>query len=952
MPTPKRKPPPQPTGKRRPASRAPAQSVRAGRDVTCADLVGRDKITHTTYNIVVFNFSPAQNEKLIAKALEFFKAGLVFTPLEDQPEAYRAEHDGEILTFHPRAVRQLLSGKGRTERSYLLGLMLEQQYSRWARWFVPLKASVLRREDLNLPVAYLAHEPPPSGAGPEAQVRSVPLNDILEALDRYPAFVILGAPGAGKTTTLEKIAFERARSVLEKRDGRVPLMVRLSQQHARTPFEFLRGYWERRMGTDFADALADGRVLVLADGINELPRDPDTRAAILRDWRALLDEYGGLNQFVFTSRETGEYAGQLDVPNVRVEPLDDERIADYLRRRQAEDLWPHLRDPRLRTLAGNPFFLMLMISAFRDEADLLGNRGRLLGHFVSRLLLREADKAHPGWSAAEPVLEPALAQLAFAMRAAGLPQTIAERQARELLPAEVDVNGEALPVIPRDIFRFARGATLLDPGLPNQTRFLHELLQEYFAARELLRRLELGEDLSRLWIAPRRAEEMPPATVGQWDPLPSPPGAGWEETTLLACGLARNPAALIEAVRPHNPNLAGRCFIESGIPTAPLSNLQSQVQQDLLRDLYAPALHLRARLQAGYTLGRLGDPRFEGRARTVQFEGRPVRVIAPDLTPVPAGRYVIGSGPDDPEAFDDEMPQHTVELPAFAIGRWPVTNAKYACFMEAGGYRDERWWKTELARRWLRGEEVAGGQLPTFLAMWKFMQENADWKEQLVVLDFSPKQLEVLEVIATMTEEELRQAFSQSMAQKSRERPAFWDDPDYNNLSQPVVGLTWFEANAYCAWLSALLGREVRLPTEAEWEAASRGLPPLPVGARQGLRIYPWGNDWDPARANTIEGRVLRPSPVGAYTAAGNLSLGGMEDAVGNVWNWTSTLYLDYPYTNDAVHESPEAEGERVVRGGAWNNLHRDARCAYRYRYAPDGFNITVGFRVVSPVLS
>jgi formylglycine-generating enzyme required for sulfatase activity len=930
--------------------------VRAGRDLTCADLIGRDKITHTTYNIA-FNFSPAQNEKLIAKALEFFNAGLVFTPLEDQPEAYRAERDGETLTFRPRAVKQLLSGKGRTERSYLLGLMLEQQYSRWARWFVPLKARVIRREDLNLPVTYLAQEPPPPDAGPEAQVTSVPLNDILEALDRYAAFVILGAPGAGKTTTLEKIAFERAKSVLEKSDGRVPLLVRLSQQHARTPFEFLRGYWERRMGTDFADALADGRVLVLADGINELPRDPDTRAAILRDWRALLDEYGGLNQFVFTSRETGEYAGQLDVPNVRVEPLDDERIADYLRRREAEDLWPHLRDPRLRTLAGNPFFLMLMISAFRDEADLLGNRGRLLGHFVSRLLLREADKAHPGWSAAEPVLGPALAQLAFAMRAAGLPQTIAERQARGLLPAEVDVDGEALPVIPRDIFRFARGATLLDPGLPNQTRFFHELLQEYFAARELLRRFDLGEDLSRLWIAPRRADEMPPATVGPWDPLPTPPGTGWEETTLLACGLAEAPARLIEAISPYNPNLAARCCLEAGIPQPPISNLKSRLQHDLLKELYDPAIHLRARLQAGYTLGRLGDPRFEGRARTVEFEGRPVRVIAPDLTPVPAGTYVIGSGPDDPNAFAHEKPQHTVELPAFAIGRWPVTNAEYACFLEAGGYTDERWWKTELARRWLRGEDVMGGQLTILLQLWRFTQTTPDWRDRLEATGaYSPDQLRVLDYLADLSEEELKAIYSEDISAKSRERPALWEDPDYDNLSQPVVGLTWFEANAYCAWLSAMLGREYRLPTEAEWEAASRGLTPLPLGegdaTLQGVRVYPWGNDWDPAKANTIEGRVLKPSPVGAYTAADNLGPFGMEDAVGNVWNWTSTLYLDYPYTYDAAHESPEAEGERVVRGGAWGFHLGSARCAYRFRGVPDGFYFVVGFRVVSPVLS
>jgi formylglycine-generating enzyme required for sulfatase activity/energy-coupling factor transporter ATP-binding protein EcfA2 len=150
-----------------------------------------------------------------------------------------------------------------------------------------------------------------------------------------------------------------------------------------------------------------------------------------------------------------------------------------------------------------------------------------------------------------------------------------------------------------------------------------------------------------------------------------------------------------------------------------------------------------------------------------------------------------------------------------------------------------------------------------------------------------------------------------------------------------------------------MFGREYRLPTEAEWEAAARGQSPLSL-SRRGVegegetRIYPWGNDWDAGKANTIEGRVLKPSPVGAYTAAGNRSPCGMEDAVGNVWNWTSTLYLDYPYANDEAHENPEAEGERVVRGGAWSSNRRGARCAYRNRYVPDDFSDGLGFRVVS----
>ena len=180
---------------------------------------------------------------------------------------------------------------------------------------------------------------------------------------------------------------------------------------------------------------------------------------------------------------------------------------------------------------------------------------------------------------------------------------------------------------------------------------------------------------------------------------------------------------------------------------------------------------------------------------------------------------------------------------------------------------------------------------------------------------------------------------SRQLQAKSRERPAYWDDSRYNNPSQPVVGLTWFEACAYGAWLGAVTGEACQLPTEIHWEAAARGLE---------ARRYPWGNEWDSARANTLEGRVLRPSAVGAYSAAGGRGPQGEEDQAGSVWEWTTSLYL--PYQPGAVPEvDMEAPGERTLRGGAWYFDRRGARCAYRNRSVPDNFYNSLGFRLFSP---
>jgi formylglycine-generating enzyme required for sulfatase activity len=115
-------------------------------------------------------------------------------------------------------------------------------------------------------------------------------------------------------------------------------------------------------------------------------------------------------------------------------------------------------------------------------------------------------------------------------------------------------------------------------------------------------------------------------------------------------------------------------------------------------------------------------------------------------------------------------------------------------------------------------------------------------------------------------------------------QPAFWKDNAFNNPAQPVVGICWFEARAYCAWLSAQTGKHFRLPTEAEWEAAARG--------QQGRR-YAFGDDFDASRCNTFETHSRRTTPTGVFP--GGVTPEGVVDLTGNVWEWASSQYRVYP---------------------------------------------------------
>lgn len=168
----------------------------------------------------------------------------------------------------------------------------------------------------------------------------------------------------------------------------------------------------------------------------------------------------------------------------------------------------------------------------------------------------------------------------------------------------------------------------------------------------------------------------------------------------------------------------------------------------------------------------------------------------------------------DPPGQDDFV---TAPGWKFKIARYPVTNKQFCRFVDAGGYRDDRWWQDKDGRRY---------------------RDEDPWTE-----------------------------------------PRYWDNAELNQATQPVVGVSWYEANAYCAWLTAqlrtkgeLLDQEhVRLPTVAEWEQA----------AHSGAGDYPWGENFVAANANTEESDLNQTTPVHMYPDGATPE--GVFDLSGNV---------------------------------------------------------------------
>lgn len=272
------------------------------------------------------------------------------------------------------------------------------------------------------------------------------------------------------------------------------------------------------------------------------------------------------------------------------------------------------------------------------------------------------------------------------------------------------------------------------------------------------------------------------------------------------------------------------------------------------------------------------------------------------------------------------------------MARFPVTNAEWRLFMLAGGYEDDRWWDTEAAKAWRAGKGTSEGPKSELRDYRRTVQGDRGLPRKFHQQGrWTSQQVEDWESYARMSDDEFEALLAREFPGGRQTQPGWWNSATFNHLSQPVVGICWFEARAYCAWLSAQSEQEVRLPSEIEWEAAARG---------RSASTYAWGQTFDARRCNTFETHVRGTTPVGVFSAGDTPT--NLSDVTGNVWEWTSSAYLDYPYVgSDGREDASRADLRRVVRGGSWDDSRDNARASYRNNNHPDNRNNNIGCRVV-----
>jgi gamma-glutamyl hercynylcysteine S-oxide synthase len=755
-------------------------------------------------------------------------------------------------------------------------------------------AGRLSTEELYIPRAPIPHDAE-SQPQPSSDISEQP--SLAELVHTPGARILLtGEPGAGKTTALYHLALDYASSELAANDGQheateSPLPLLLHARQSGTAHD-----WTALLALPERLALPFALPPAIEDALKQHPPDElatlkhalhSNGGLILIDGDAIVDAPGGAalrtaiehlvalhpkHRFVVTCRtQLLDMLLPLDgFDTYSLPPLADQEVETCIARwypalsQQRSPLAPNalaeriailqgwLRgDAYLRNLVGNPLALMVCTSICAQGAPQPPDRAIILRHMLECLLSRHHyDSDETSVDVAQfMTLDQQLAllqTLAMAFQAvlgssagqvAALPHTHVESLLADLLESQGVERWRAVErIIPRLLATWQRQSLLVQSS-PLSYQLPWESLREYLAARALAMRPASRASIQALRDEPHWRAVLPLAT----HMLAS------DNAPIVALAFPRLLLSSATSLQPvRDLLLAAECLLEVDERAEVGSTLHDQVREHLLRALSNHAVPLADRIEAGLLLGRLGDPRFAA--------------LSPPVTPVAAGAYIFGS----PEGYGDEGPQQSVDVPAFAIGTYPVTYQEYA----------------------------------------RFLASATDYPQ-----------------------------------------PHYWYDRRFDNPSQPVVGVTWEDANAYCRWLTTQLREAhllspdlvVRLPLEIEWEKAAAW-----NSRRRVKRRYPWGDEWSNRRANTAADRgAWLTVPVGCYPDG--VSAYGVHDMIGNVWEWMAVEYASYPGAQVPFHE----EGNYTLRGSSCASLPTNARCTYRSRLPANYWRYHLGFRIV-----
>jgi formylglycine-generating enzyme required for sulfatase activity len=781
--------------------------------------------------------------------------------------------------------------------------------------FVPLKVRMdlpegetWRRDNLKLAGRKIEK----AEIGDIAERLSAP-TPVLEKLKTEKALIVLGDPGSGKTTFLKYVALKIA-SGQGKSIGlgnRLPLLVPIKDFAASVSdsevalVEFIDQHYRNlglsvSMKPSIEDALEKGHALILLDGLDEVTDEGMRKLMVDRVASHVAAESGRGNKFIMTSRIVGykEIRPQVDgLVECTLVDFSDEDVADFAEKwtlaiektaSQQEDVAgfeaEREKNELLSAIHQNPGVrglaanpLLLTILA------LMKRQGIVLPERRVELYKKYVETLVKSWNLARGLGRPSSNGM-DPVRTMKILAPLA-LWLHETSPARGLVSQTVLNQKLRALFS-EKGS--LDPESDAQA-FIADIRGE---TGLILARgpadfgfihLTFQEYLAAVGIADKGQTSVKPVVDYFSTHLPEP---GWREVFMLAIGYIGIVQERGEAVGEILKRLMETAKEGSGSEAI----LAGEAIHDMGQAGVDPAVFddIRDRLNTICFGDRGYEPAVRAEAGRVmgnlgdKRDGVGCKDRVPDIAwcTVESGPFFMGSDKEkDSDAFGDELPGFECRLitEAYRISRYPVTVAQYQPFIDEEGYGRKEFW-TPDGWKWRREKDITGPE----------------------------------------TYSEVYQTFN-----------------------HPRVGVSWYEAVAYCRWLTQKSGRKIMLPTEAQWERAAR---------HTDGRIYPWEGELGTDRCNFNKTGIGSTSAVGIFPK-GN-AVCGAADMAGNVWEWCRTVWRgNYEKYESQVSDDLEKKDRRVVRGGAFGYDRRSVRCACRNYSHPVNRDVNFGFRVVSPGL-
>jgi len=836
-----------------------------------------------------------------------------------------------LLKNYQRALQKTIQRIGPTQQLFGEGVDLEHNYI----------SIQLSKEEFTHPETVLFSEPKPSGEIlPRVITRTdarVEVNDVLQEVhgECGNRTVIIGDPGAGKTTLMNYLAYQCMKGEGIKP---IPVLITLTnyvKSSANTILSYIEEIFE---ANDFPKAkdyieeqLKAGNLLLLLDGFDEV--DINERERLRRQIESFVINKYIRNTFMVTSRPIRDAVfdnfRHLEVMPLTAEQrktfleskIDDSEDSDFNSEKCAELVRAIEEHYRIRKLAEYPLLLTFLYHVYKYNLELPRRRVELYRLSVNLMLDWDIKTGRPerikvrDRNAKKEVLKK-VAYYYHSYPAPELSEAALKAQVETYLPDSLRGKFTAAELIEE----IELSSSILRHRTADTFQFIHMTFQEYLTAD---------------YISDNRDEEIPKLITRFSD-------AWWREVTLLLAGIMGNATPLVKQILDYEQKTSDELEKRECLFMAFICAYEAEVDDEMRDWVFAEFTGLTYEQAADVIQSVIGP---------IKAGNEELETLLLDILNSPHEAVQVWGLDflyDYPQLLkaSERLIEKAIPLIIEEIDQGSFRKGIHDVQHFANEALQKPAWQTLAAVHNAKNQAAVDEYLRRlvpegmeFIPSGEFEMGSNDGED-----NEKPVHTVYLDAFYIDVYPVTNAQYRKFTKATGHPKPPYWNNINFNQPNQPVVGVNWYDAMAYTEWAGK------RLPTEAEWEKAARG----------GLvgKKYPWGDKEPDEKMANYGGNVKKTTPVGQYQPNDY----GLYDIAGNVWEWCldeyqEDFYQKSPGDNPLAGQSRSElftnyqnfETRRVLRGGSWYANPDVIRVAVRHRFSPDGRLNNYGFRCTSP---